>query len=165
MKKVRKTPLLSFLLLLALLAALCCQGCRSSAKAGPGLSWTYNYEDYVLTITGEGRMEDYEKPEDVPWHDLTILQVNLPNSVTSIGNEAFRGCSTLTSVKLPEGLKSIGGYAFAWCDNLTFINLPKGLKSIGEWAFIGCDNLTLTVVRNTYAEQYCKDYYVKYKYS
>ena len=126
MKKVRKTPLLSFLLLLALLAALCCQGCRSSAKAGPGLSWTYNYEDYVLTITGEGRMEDYEKPEDVPWHDLTILQVNLPEGITSIGDGAFRNCGdlilTVGQDTYAEQYCKDNGLIYQYPDNLDWLH-------------------------------------------
>lgn len=51
--------------------------------------------------------------------------------VTSIGEEAFRGCTGLTSIDLPDGLTSIGEEAFTYCTSLTSIDLPDGLTSIG----------------------------------
>ncbi len=62
--------------------------------------------------------------------------------VTSIGNEAFRGCSKLTSITIPDGLTNIGEYAFYNCSKLTSITIPDSVKSIGEMAFSGCRSLT-----------------------
>lgn len=45
----------------------------------------------------------------------------IPNSVTSIGESAFSGCSDLTSITIPNSVTSIGGYAFCWCSGLTSI--------------------------------------------
>ena len=45
----------------------------------------------------------------------------IPNSVTSIGEDAFRGCDDITSITIPESVTSIGNYAFGYCDNLTTI--------------------------------------------
>ncbi len=66
--------------------------------------------------------------------------LKMPN-VTSIGNEAFKGCNDLTSVTFPSGLTSIGNEAF-YCCPLTSVTFPSGLTSIGTMAFYNCDALT-----------------------
>jgi len=67
----------------------------------------------------------------------------IPNSVTSIGNSAFFGCSGLTSVTFEEGSNctSIGYEAFYNCSGLTSITIPNSVTSIGDYAFDGCDKL------------------------
>ena len=66
----------------------------------------------------------------------------IPEGVTSIGNEAFSGCSNLTLITIPEGVTSIESYAFQGCISLTSIILPSTLTSIGDQAFWGCSGLT-----------------------
>ena len=65
--------------------------------------------------------------------------------VTSIGEKAFSGCSSLTSIKIPEGVTSIEKRAFYECISLTSINIPEGLTSIGKEAFWGCYNLEIVI--------------------
>ncbi len=60
---------------------------------------------------------------------------NIPNSVTSIGNYAFSGCSGLTSVTIPNSVTSIGEYAFVNCSGLTSVDFPNTVTSIGRSAF------------------------------
>ena len=66
----------------------------------------------------------------------------IPNSVTSIGDGAFRGCSGLTELILPNSVTSIGEYAFYYCSELTELTLPNSVTSIGWYAFQGCSGLT-----------------------
>ena len=66
----------------------------------------------------------------------------IPNSVTSIGAEAFSACSGLTSITIPSGVTSIGEGAFAACSNLTSIEIPSSVTSIGNDAFSACSSLT-----------------------
>ena len=71
-----------------------------------------------------------------------LTAVEIPNSVTSIGNYAFYGCSGLTSVEIPSSVTSIGDYAFCGCSGLTAIEIPNSVTSIGYEAFYGCSSLT-----------------------
>ena len=73
----------------------------------------------------------------------------IPNNVTSIGDNAFYGCSGLTSIDIPNGVTSIGGSAFNSCNSLTSINIPSGVTSIGDWGFYGCASLTSIDIPNS----------------
>ena len=66
----------------------------------------------------------------------------IPNSVTSIGNGAFSGCTGLTSVTIGDSVTSIGDFAFSNCSGLTSITIPNSVTSIGNWAFNNCSKLT-----------------------
>ena len=67
--------------------------------------------------------------------------VVVPEGVTEIGDEAFRGCNSLTGITVQEGVSSIGKRAFYNCSRLTDINLPASVKRIDDWAFNGCSSL------------------------
>ena len=71
-----------------------------------------------------------------------LTSLNLPDGITEIGEGAFSYCSGLTSLTLPAGITEIGRYAFSGCSGLTSLNLPDGITSIGEKAFIYCSGLT-----------------------
>ena len=70
-----------------------------------------------------------------------LTELTLPSSVTSIGNSAFCGCSGLTELILPNSVTSIGEYAFYYCSELTELTLPNSVTSIGGGAFSGCTGL------------------------
>ena len=69
--------------------------------------------------------------------------------VTSIGAEAFKGCSSLTSINIHSSVTSIGKYAFSECSSLTSINIPSSVTSIGERTFEGCSALTSINIPNS----------------
>ncbi len=67
--------------------------------------------------------------------------VSIPDSVVSIGDYAFYGCSDLTSVTIPDSLKSIGAYAFSGCRKIKSITIPNTVTNIGTAAFDGVKNV------------------------
>ena len=73
----------------------------------------------------------------------------IPNSVTSIGNSAFSGCSSLESVTIPDGVTYIGEDAFSGCSSLTSITIPNSITSIRHSAFEGCSSLTSITIPNS----------------
>ena len=75
--------------------------------------------------------------------------VTIGNSVTSIGFEAFYGCSGLTSVTIPNSVTSIGGSAFYNCGGLTSVTIPNSVTSIGGSAFCECNRLISVTIPNS----------------
>ena len=76
----------------------------------------------------------------------SLTEIVIPDSVASIGDEAFCCCSSLTDIVIPQGVTSIGNYAFSSCSSLTSIVIPEGLTTIGNGAFYGCSSLTDIVI-------------------
>ena len=72
----------------------------------------------------------------------------IPNSVTSIGDCAFYGCTGLTELTLPNSVRSIGDCAFYGCSGLTELILPNSVRSIGDIAFTYCSGLEKITVES-----------------
>lgn len=93
-----------------------------------------------------------------------LTNITIPSSITSIDDYAFERCSSLTNVMIPDSVTSIGDYVFSGCSSLTSITIPGSVNTIGKNTFYDCPNLTITVPRNSYAAQYCKDNNLSYTY-
>ena len=78
-----------------------------------------------------------------------LNSVNIPNSVTSIGNYVFSRCTSLTSVDIPNSVTSIGNGAFSNCESLTSIDIPNSITSIKSYAFSRCISLTSVDIPNS----------------
>ena len=76
----------------------------------------------------------------------SLTSVTIPDGVTSIGSAAFYGCSSLTSVTIPDSVTSIGSSAFWGCTSLAGITIPDSVTSIGSFAFYGCSSLTSVTI-------------------
>ena len=89
--------------------------------------------------------------------------MTIPDSVTSIGYDAFAGCKSLTSITIPDSVTSIGYDAFDYCTNITIATMPSWAisyipktslqtvvitsgGSIGSYAFYDCDSLTSVTI-------------------
>ena len=75
-----------------------------------------------------------------------ITSVEIPNSVTSIGNYAFFNCTSLTSIEIPDSVTSIAYQAFKDCSSLTSVTIPNSVTSICTYAFYGCSSLTSVTI-------------------
>ena len=124
----------------------------ASGKCGDSASWKLDAEG-TLTISGSGRMYDYEWPADrggttPPWlankYRDSIRALRVEQGITYIGRCAFDSCSNLSDVTLPTSLRIIGQCAFNDCTALRSIQLPEGLTTIKEDAFNAAGLVSIT---------------------
>lgn len=89
-------------------------------------------------VTSDG--QDYVVTEiaDYTFYYCNLWTVSFPETLTTIGNNAFTWCQNLKSVSLPEAVTTIGKGAFASCGSLTSVTLPTTLTEIGDYAFSYC---------------------------
>ena len=78
-----------------------------------------------------------------------LTSVTIGNSVTSIGYGAFYGCSSLTSITIPNSVTNIGGGTFSGCSSLTSVTIGNSVTSIGDYAFYKCSSLTSIAIPNS----------------
>ena len=124
----------------------------ASGKCGDSAAWKLDAEG-TLTISGTGRMYDYEWPADrggttPPWlankYRNSIRALHVEQGITYIGRCAFDSCGNLSDVTLPTSLRIIGQCAFNDCTALRSIQLPEGLTTIMEDAFNAAGLVSIT---------------------
>ena len=124
----------------------------ASGKCGDSAAWKLDAEG-TLTISGTGRMYDYEWPADrggttPPWlankYRDSIRALHVEQGITYIGRCAFDSCGNLSDVTLPISLRIIGQCAFNDCTALRSIQLPEGLTTIMEDAFNAAGLVSIT---------------------
>lgn len=82
----------------------------------------------------------------------TFKELAYFTSLSSIEDEAFRGCRSLTSMTIPNGVTSIGYWAFADCPQLATITIPNSVTSISDAAFSNCTSLNLVDLSSNLSE-------------
>ena len=112
-------------------------------------SKAFIYEDHVLfnknkttLIAYRAKETNYTIPNSVTtigeeafWGCKSLVNINIPNSVTTIGEEAFWGCKFLVNINIPNSVTTIGRGAFKYCNSLTNINIPNSVTTIEDGAF------------------------------
>ena len=96
-----------------------------------------NYDSYDNEYSG-----DVEIPETVTYNGITY-------SVTSLGDDCFYDCSSLTSITIPNSVMSLGDFCFSRCSSLTAITIPNSVTSLGYGCFYYCSSLTSITIPNS----------------
>ena len=118
-----------------------CWAKADSDKCGDNLTWSL--EGNKLIISGSGNMYDYSAG-NAPWSDITsyISSVEIQDGVTSIGSNAFYGCTVTNEFIVPDTITEIGEGAFENCFQLKVPILPPNVTTINESVFENCTALT-----------------------
>jgi hypothetical protein len=101
----------------------------------------YTGSDPVVTVPGATNGYPVTALGNSSFAFLPIVSVALPDSLKSIGDDAFDGCGDLTNVAAGNGLRNIGAYAFDNCFSLPAITLPATVINIADQAFAECASL------------------------
>ena len=109
-----------------------------------------NVTEIVLPNTIVSLNDDYRLGENEGLYSAfgnsAIVNIDLPNSLVTIGFGAFAQCNSLTSITIPSSVTSIGSGAFRNCINLTSVTIPSSVTSIGDFAFGNCSSLTSVTI-------------------
>lgn len=132
----------------------------TSGTAGP-LTWKYDTDMRILTISGKGEMPDYvdytvnttNSMQLSPWLFCRerISKVVIEDGVKYIGTNAFL-CFKMDSVVISEGVTRIGKAAFSDCTNLSVINIPTGVTRIEDNTFTFCKKLNSIILHTGITE-------------
>lgn len=116
-----------------------------SGTCGENLTWYFNPNSGRLTIEGSGAMTSTPWGTNDSMHYSDILELSLPEGLTSISDEAFCWCRSLQSVTIPDSVTSIGSSAFGSCDAVKELTIGNQVKTIGEGAFHECQMSRLSI--------------------
>lgn len=106
---------------------------------------SYSSQDGVLYNKSKTKLLSMPKASE-------LTNFDIPQSVTSIANEAFQGCSMLESVSIPASVTSISRDTFSGCTSLESINIPASVTSIGNHAFYDCTSLVSITIPSSVTE-------------
>ena len=116
-------------------------------NGNPFVNWDGKLECLSPNFIYEGDvLFNKDKCKVISFRDQNIESYIIPDSVTSIGDSAFWGCSSLSSIVIPDGVTSIRECAFSDCSSLSNIVIPDSVTSIGDSAFWGCSSLSSIVI-------------------
>ena len=106
----------------------------------------------ALTVNGTFDGDFILSTDNLTVYTGTDSVVAIPDSISSIGDNAFEGCITVTEVVIPETVTEIGSNAFSGCENLTTVNIPASVTSISDSAFANCASLDSVVLPDSLTE-------------
>ena len=142
-----------------------------TGKCGESATYSYNKNTKTLTISGTGVIDstDSNFPSSDSIVSLVIKNgitgigawvfdecknlesINMPDSVTEIGEGAFYQCTALEKVVLSSALTVVPRHAFTGCEKLESICIPDSVTEIGEWAFCNCTAMEKVVFSESLA--------------
>lgn len=127
---------------------------NAGAEAPEAVSWNFDSETGTLTISGNGKMEEFisAKPDvGYLWniHAEDIKEICIEEGITSISSFAFYYYKNLKSVTIPSTVQVIDEYAFEACTSLESVTIPDGVIKLGTYAFGGCSSLKEVTVGRT----------------
>ena len=123
---------------------------------GENIELTQIQAPYYFEAAGEHTVEiellnETFNPVSNTSDNISLTSVSMNRGVTSIGSNAFYGCSKLESVYIPDSVTSIGASTFQGCPSLKSINIPNSVTSIGLYAFMDCTSLASITIPNSVA--------------
>ncbi len=138
------------LLTLALLTAVCAMAQRNFKAQSGSNTLYYEITDIDKKEVAVVKDSDYTTALTssliIP---STVINNGITYSVTTIGEDAFEGCKSLTEVTIPNSVTTIGGDAFYGCKSLTEVTIPNSVTTIGSSAFYYCISLTEITIGNS----------------
>lgn len=117
---------------------------------GTSARWTLDTEAGILHITGTGAIT-VSGGRSLPWGSYIsgIRHVIIDEGITAIGAEAFFECEYIETIEIPDSVKSIGAQAFVWCSGLKSVTVPEGVTAIKEGTFWGCESMETLILPRT----------------
>lgn len=76
-----------------------------------------------------------------------LKRINIPNNVKSIGNATFRNCESLVDIEIPDSTKTLDTYAFKDCKALESVSIGSGMTTLGQDVFTGCAKINSVVCK------------------
>ena len=155
----------------ALRALFTCAFLPLQAASLDDLTYTTTNGEVTITDCDTAATGELVIPNTIDGHPVTsigeeafqnctsLTSITIPDSVTSIGSEAFIFCSSLPSITIPDSVTSIEDYAFAHCSSLTSITIPDGVTSIATAAFQDCTSLTSITIPDSVTSIGIKAFY------
>ncbi len=151
-KRILKLTIAVAVILGAVFGLVSCGGGATAlpdAKSASGgventsISWSYDEDTKILTLTGAGAIPDSATAADVAWYEVShsIKRVEMSEEITEIGDYAFYYCPQLEQINVPSSVSRVGKLAFAFCSSLKSIKLPDTVTKIGEGCFEACTAL------------------------
>ena len=102
---------------------------------------------YTVSFNGTSKLEEIYP--NAFQNCTKLINVNIPDSVVTLGDRVFQNCTALKSVTIGNGVETVGVETFRGCSALTTVNIGDGLKEVGTSAFLNCDKITEIVFPNS----------------